>query len=406
MKNTALTIKLHPILLQAVQTLLLRIFKQHEYADKAVPDLLKRNTKWGARDRQFVAETTYDLVRWWRKYWYMLGIEPQLEPTALHPLIALSLLSRGYAILNPEALNLTDLAALQQRLYTPISALAVEQAIPDWLYYRFRESYNDDYLRLLFGALNAPPQVVLRVNTLKTTLPQLVKQFEKEQIATEPIVGAPDALLLSTRRNLLHHASYLQGWFEFQDAGSQQISAFCKVKKGMTVLDLCAGAGGKTLHLAALMQNKGQLVAADLHKHRLTQLYKRAERAGVGGLLQITNLESLARYENSADVVLLDAPCSGTGVLRRNPDTKWKLTETDWLKLLDTQAELLATHQTLVRGGGVLVYATCSVLPQENEQQIARFLAQHPQFSLEASCVLLPHVDGFDGFYMARLRKM
>ncbi len=402
------TIRLYPILVEAVVGAIERIFNRSEYADKVIPDLLKRNLKWGARDRNFVAETTYDLVRWWRKYWAMLDIQPSYDRQTVNKIIALSLLSRGYSILNPDILEIDNLSFLQKLLYQKQENAAVEYALPDWLYARILKNYQDDTQEVaeLLQSLNQAPQVYLRVNTLKTTTQQLVKQFEKDEISTSPIEGVPNALALTTRKNLQKNALFLNGHFEFQDLGSQRIGAFCKVKKGMMVIDVCAGGGGKSLYIAANMENKGQLIASDLHTARLAQLHIRAERAGIN-ILKIKSLDDLKTYQNRADVVLLDVPCSGLGVLRRNADTKWKIKPEDLDKLVETQALILQQHASLTAVGGALVYATCSILPEESELQVAAFLQKNKNFALEEASRIHPHRDDCDGFYMARLvRKL
>ncbi len=385
-----------------------RIFNRNEYADKVVPDLLKRNLKWGARDRNFVAETTYDLVRWWRKYWTFLEIQPAYDRKTINKVVAMSLLSRGYSILNPDVLELDNLSFLQKLLYQKPENAAIEYALPDWLYARILKNYQDDAQEVaeLLQALNQAPQVYLRVNTLKTTAQQLVKQLKEDEINTSPIAGVPNALALTTRKNLQKNPLFLNGHFEFQDLGSQRIGAFCRVKKGMTVIDVCAGGGGKSLYIAANMENKGQLIASDLHTSRLAQLHIRAERAGIN-ILKIKRLEELQAYQNRADVVLLDVPCSGLGVLRRNADTKWKLKPEDLDKLVVEQANILQEHAALTAVGGALVYATCSILAEESEQQIAAFLQKNKNFALDEALRIHPHRDDCDGFYMARLvRKM
>lgn len=400
-----MNIKLFPALVQAVHFALRRIFSEGAYADKVVPELLKQHPRWGARDRQFVAETTYDIVRWWRKYWFMIGEDANLNAPAIQDIIAISLLQRGYSILNPELLDVTNIGILQKKLYKEITDTAVIESVPQWLYNRlFWEYNNQKEVAKILNALNELPLVYLRVNTLRTTVEKTVKQFEKEMIATERVAHSNTALLLSTRKNLYKNDLYTLGHIEFQDIGSQMIGDFCDVRKGMTVIDVCAGAGGKTIQLAALMQNKGTIYASDKNTHRMAQLYKRAERAGVN-ILKIKTLEELDTMPNKADVVLIDAPCSGLGVLRRSPDTKWKLQETTVNELIETQNGILRRHQSLPKVGGCIVYATCSVLFSESEYQVRDFLEEQPNFILEDEKRVQPY-DGFDGFYMAKLRRM
>jgi 16S rRNA (cytosine967-C5)-methyltransferase len=175
------------------------------------------------------------------------------------------------------------------------------------------------------------------------------------------------------------------------------------------VIDACAGAGGKTLHLATLMKNKGRIIALDVHGYKLKELRKRATRNGVDNIEErvIEGSQTIKRYTASADRVLLDVPCSGTGVLRRNPDAKWKLSDAEIERLIALQAEILRSHSRMVKPGGKLVYATCSILPSENEKQIKSFLAEHgSEWTLENQIHLRPDKQGFDGFYAARLIRL
>lgn len=193
-----------------------------------------------------------------------------------------------------------------------------------------------------------------------------------------------------------------------QDAGSQQIVPFLEIQPGHKVVDACAGAGGKSLHIAALMENKGRLLSMDIHEHKLETLKQRAKRAGVhvAETRVIQNNKTIKRQKEKFDRVLLDVPCSGLGVLKRNPDAKWHLNSQNLDTLIALQTDILARYSQMCKVGGKLVYATCSILPSENEQQVERFLANNPNWQLEDSLRLLPGVNSeFDGFYAARLVK-
>src|SRR5690606_33616386 len=194
---------------------------------------------------------------------------------------------------------------------------------------------------------------------------------------------------------------FKNGWFEVQDAGSQLISPYLNVQPGMRVVDACAGAGGKTLHLSALMENKGQIYSLDIHEWKLLELKKRAKRNGA----QNVQTKVIRKMEDSADRVLIDAPCSGLGVLSRNPDAKWKLTPEFIENVKSEQAKILNDYCKMVKPGGAMVYATCSILPSENQNQVENFLKNHPEFKLVREKQLLPSQTGFDGFYMAYLEK-
>jgi 16S rRNA (cytosine967-C5)-methyltransferase len=234
-------------------------------------------------------------------------------------------------------------------------------------------------------------------------------KLRNEGIQTEPLPDNPDALLLRERRNVFRTKAFQQGLFEVQDASSQLVAPFLQVEPGMRVVDACAGAGGKTLHLAALMENKGQLLALDIYPSKLSELRKRAKRAKAHNIETrlIDSSKVVKRLKDSAHRVLIDAPCTGLGVLRRNPDAKWKLQPEFLERVCLTQRELLQQYSKMVRPGGILVYATCSILPRENTEQVAHFLSSPSGngFTLEEERSLLASRDGFDGFYMARLRR-
>ena len=196
---------------------------------------------------------------------------------------------------------------------------------------------------------------------------------------------------------------YKNGLFEIQDAASQMVAPFAGVVAGMKVLDACAGAGGKTLHLAACMKNAGELRALDVSSAKLAELERRAARAGAKVQVALANAKSLKQLQGWADRLILDMPCSGTGTLRRQPDLKWRLS-LDWLeKLRATQREILTNYQTLVAPQGEIIYATCSILPSENGEQIAWFTGEFPDWELREERIVSTAQTGFDGFYMARL---
>jgi 16S rRNA (cytosine967-C5)-methyltransferase len=258
-------------------------------------------------------------------------------------------------------------------------------------------------------ALNEAAKVVLRVNTLKESREELQRQLlEQENIVTDAPVGFPDALILEQRQNIFTRPQFRDGLFEVQDAGSQAIAPFLKVEPGMRVIDACAGGGGKTLHLSSLLQNKGRIIAMDTEDWKLEELKKRARRAGAGNIETrvIESSKTIKRLESSADRLLLDVPCSGLGVLKRNPDAKWKLNPEFIEEVKATQQKIINDYSAMLKPGGLMVYSTCSLLPSENEQQVEKFLETHQgQFELQEQKSILPS-EGFDGFYMARLKKI
>jgi 16S rRNA (cytosine967-C5)-methyltransferase len=259
------------------------------------------------------------------------------------------------------------------------------------------------------AAQNQQAQVILRVNTLKTTKQKLRAILMDLNIETDYLENQPDALVLKERANVFLTDAFKEGLFEVQDANSQLVAAFLDVKPGMKVVDTCAGAGGKTLHMASLMENKGLLIAMDLYESKLKQLKLRAKRNGAFNIEYriIDSTKIIKKLYEKADRVLIDAPCSGLGVLKRNPDSKWKLQPEFIDNIRKVQAEVLESYSRIVKPGGKLVYATCSVLPSENQEQVKKFLTTEngKNFTFVQDKKILASDSGFDGFYMALLER-
>lgn len=278
------------------------------------------------------------------------------------------------------------------------------------------------------AALAAPAPLDLRVNTLKTTREKLIaalSESPKLREPPQPTPYAPDGVRIPWAQGRTFpwatEQSFLKGWFEVQDEGSQIAALMCGVKTGMQVADVCAGGGGKTLAMAALMDNKGQIFAHDIDGARLAPLRERLERAGARNVQIRTpkrTQDALADLHGRMDVVLVDAPCTGSGTWRRSPDSKWRLRPNALAKRLEEQRQALALAAPLVKPGGRLAYVTCSVLPEENEDQIAAFVVAHPEFTATALPAVLapaharglavqmtPLLTGCDGFFVAALQR-
>ena len=255
-------------------------------------------------------------------------------------------------------------------------------------------------------AMNEQAPVVLRANTLKLSAQELVNSLEEEGIKAFVLKGYPDAVQLEEKKNVFLTSAFKQGFFEVQDASSQRIGSLLGVREGMRVVDVCAGAGGKTLHLAAMMKNKGQIIALDIHQWKLAELKRRAKRAGAFNIETrlIEDSKTIKRLHNTADRLLIDAPCSGLGVLKRNPDSKWKIDE-DFINRIKTEQEyILQNYAKILKKGGQMVYATCSILPSENGEQVQKFLLNNPEYHLIREESIMPS-EGYDGFYMALIEK-
>lgn len=402
--------KLHKTLIEAVADALTEIFKEGKYADKVIENTLRSNPKWGSHDRAFIAQTAYDCVRWWR---LLSEVSGRKVPTSdfsrgdfLEIIGTFLTLKEGQNLDYPDFKNL-KVSQLAERK-AAISARKVLESIPDWLDEVAVSELGEEKWSAEMRALNEPSSVVLRCNTLKINVLDLQKKFTAIGFETEKTALNTEGVLLKRRGNVFSTELFKQGLFEVQDAGSQLIAPFLNVQAGMRVVDACAGAGGKSLHLAALMKNKGTLISLDTEGWKLEELKKRARRNGVH-IIETRTIEStktIKRLHNSADRLLLDVPCSGIGVLRRNPDAKWKLAPEFLENVRTVQAKILADYSKIVKVGGQLVYATCSILPSENELQVQHFLSENPHFKFIAERKVSPAVDGFDGFYMARLERI
>ena len=393
--------KLHNNTIRGVHQALEAIFEQGQYADKVIERTLKSNPKWGARDRSFIAETAYEMVRWWRLINY-------LSPSSNYwDLFGTYWLMQGEALPEWEEFAKINPAKIKAK-YEGLSNPALLESVPDWLEELGSKELGEKWKQEIH-ALNEEAEVVLRVNTLKTTRERLKNRLAEEGIDTYIVKGYPDALVLEERQNVFKNSAFKEGLFEVQDASSQLVASALAVEPGMRVIDACAGAGGKSLHLAALMENKGKIISMDVEEWKLQQAKLRARRNGVSIFEPklIEGTKTIKRLKESADRLLLDVPCSGLGVLRRNPDTKWKLSPESIQNVQATQQEILQSYPSMLKKGGQLVYATCSILPSENELQVKKFLESEAgkDFELLEDRKVLAQESGFDGFYIARMIK-
>lgn len=399
--------RLHKNLVLAVINGLNQIFNEEKYADKVVAQLLKSDKRWGSRDRGFIAETTYEIVRWKRLYATIADVQEPFNRNDFWRIFAVWATLRGYPLPDWNALDGTPTRRIKGKFEELRKDRKLRASIPDWLDELGSSALGDEKWTKEIDALNTMAPVVLRANTLKT-LPKLLRNaLLEEKIKTTSLVKYPTALVLDERTNVFSTETFQRGWFEVQDAASQCVAPFTQAKPGMRVIDACAGAGGKALHLAAMMENKGQLIALDIHQYKLRELKRRAKRAGAHNIETrlIENNKIIKKLHGSADRVLLDAPCSGLGVLRRNPDAKWKLNPDFIERVVAEQQKILTQYASMVKPGGKLIYVTCSILPKENEEQVAAFIQTEigQEFSMEQEQHYWPSVQGFDGFYMARL---
>lgn len=397
--------RLYKNTVDAVIQILREVCIDKRYADKVIKHVLKQNARWGARDRRFIAETAYEIIRNLRLVCECAGVT-QINEQNLYELFGC------WHILNKKELpQWSEFEKIYpQKILTNFSRLTavfkIRESIPDWMDELGRQELADKW-ESECSAMNEQAAVVLRVNTLKTTRNELQKIVAENGIETASVNWAPEALVLNERQNVFKLPQFKDGLFEMQDAASQDVSLFLQIEPGMRVIDACAGAGGKTLHIASLLKNKGKVISLDVEQWKLDELMKRIKRAGAT-TVETRLIESgkiIKRLKGTADRLLLDVPCSGLGVLKRNPDAKWKLSMDFIESVKKTQQNILENYSSMLKPNGLMVYSTCSLLPSENEEQVNLFLNKNKgQYKLVEEKRHWPS-EGFDGFYMALIKK-
>ena len=400
--------KLHRNLVFATIDSLHLIFNENKQADKVLKNTLKRDKRWGARDRGFIAETTYDIVRWKRLYSKIAEVKEPFNRANLFRLFTVWATLKGIQIPDWPQFENTPTRKIKGKFDEFSKIRKYKESVPDWLDNLGEKELGKKWDKEIHS-LNQIADVILRVNTLKTTKEKLQNNLQELEIETENIKGYPQALKLVKRTNVFITEAFKNGWFEVQDASSQKVAKFLNPKPGTRVVDTCAGAGGKSLHIAALMENKGQVIALDIYENKLKELKRRAKRNGAHNIetRTIDSSKVIKKLIQKADKILIDAPCSGIGVLKRNPDSKWKLQPEFLETIKNTQREILDSYSRMVKPGGQMVYATCSILPSENEKQVQDFLERKSgkDFKFVKEEKVFPSESGFDGFYMALLQK-
>jgi len=379
-------------------------FEDRKYADKVIERLLKSHRQWGSEDRRVVSEIFYNIIRWKKRLEYYMG--ESVKPGNVYKLIVAYLLWSKTHYKKFEEFDGIKIADILTKLKKgTVPTKAIEHSIPDWLAATFEKELGKNWEREMV-ALNEQAPTVLRTNSLKTTPRELIADLNDENVEAFTIKNYPDAVQLAEKKNVFLTSAFKDGLFEVQDASSQKIGELLDVKEGMRVVDACAGAGGKTLHLAALMKNKGQIIALDIYNWKLTELKRRAKRAGAHNIEArlITDNKVIKRLHEKADRLLIDAPCSGLGVLKRNPDSKWKIDQDFIDRIKGEQQQILQDYSKILKKGGQMIYATCSILPSENNEQVKIFLSNNPDFSLIKDEKIMPS-EGYDGFYMALIKR-
>ena len=401
--------KLHQNLALGIISCLEMILKDKKALKSSLKKLLKKNRNWGSRDRRFIGEAVLEIIRWKRKFSEMGKLDPKLDRYYWN-LLGVWILYKDIPLPDWENFSEINKKSINFKLNPKSKSRAIKQSIPDWLDDLGIKSFGKTLWEKEIESLNETAPLVLRTNIFRTTTEKLQNILKKKYaIESKKIPEYPYALFLNKHRKLDHLELFKKGWFEIQDANSQRVSVFAAPKPGMTVIDACAGAGGKTLHMANIMQNKGSIIALDPNNKKLEQLKIRIKRNGIRMVTihNSKNEDCIKKYKSNADLVLIDAPCSGLGVLRRNPAAKWNMNPANIQELIHIQQEILQKQSIYVKRGGILVYSTCSIFPNENENQIKNFLKTSlgKSFYLEKEETLLTHQSKGDGFFMARLIK-
>lgn len=410
-------------LVKVAAGLLDKIFYGQQPADRLLNDHF-RNQHLGRNERALLGDLVYEVLRHRLRFAAMFAaLEAARPPTTMEVAACALACKKSWSPSQlSEFLGFSGLIIHDEFIPHPQLAANQQVSMPEWLWQEFSGQWGEATALQIAAALNEQPTVNLRVNSLKCNREQLLATLRAEGVEARATPYSKVGVRLDKRYSLQNLDSYNRGEFEVQDEGSQLIAQLLQPRSGDCIIDLCAGGGGKSLHLAALMGDRGRLLACDIDSKRLNRIKIRQRRAGVRviTLLPIRHEgdPKLRRWSGLADGVLVDAPCSGTGTLRRNPEIKWRLTPERVAVYQQRQGSLLDAGARLVKKGGRLVYATCSLLARENQEIVAAFLAQNRSFkTLDATytveglpgegpfLTLLPHITKTDGFFAAVFQR-
>ncbi len=387
----------------ALRKVLTGIFGRRQHSDRILAAYFRENRRCGSRDRAFISEAVYALLRNWgflRKY-LPLERREELESGTVHftsrelaallmagcfiagDMVNAELIRCGRELhtkLPPPANSPERRARQMADYFSTDAAITAADLLPDWVRAALPEDIDQsDFI----NALTERPPIYLRLQCTAEQRSFVLEELETLGAEITEIPNVKDALAIRAKVNMYSLESYRKGWFEIQDLASQCVGLICQARPGSRWLDACAGAGGKTLQLAQMMKRKGSVTASDLRSYKLDDLRKRARRAGFPNITTKENIAASGKVKHPFDGVLIDAPCSCSGVWRRNPGAQWILTPEEVEELAAQQLEILETYSRAVRPGGILVYATCSVFDAENSGVVRKFLEKHPEFKLD-----------------------
>jgi len=410
--------------LEAVIEALTVILGARAPADQQLREFFREHRSLGQRDRGLIADTVYMALRRRR---LLEHVTPNATPReiALATLVKLQgiAVSQIESVLTPEERGWLSALKAQDIDTLPFELRA---DLPDWVIERLRRTHSDEEILKLARGLQQPAPLDLRVNAMKAPREAVLDRLDYDKIEAQPSRLSPLGVRLREKPSLNQHPMFLDGAVEVQDEGSQLLGMLVEARRGEMVVDFCAGAGGKTLQMGAAMNSTGRLYAFDVSDKRLANLAPRLKRSGLSNVypqrIASENDPKVKRLRGKIDRVLVDAPCTGLGTLRRNPDLKVRQTVEGLAELNAKQRAILAAAASLVKPGGRLVYGTCSLLDEENEDIVKEFLGAHPEFKLVPAKDVLekqgvkvpgttdylrlyPHIHDTDGFFAAVLER-
>lgn len=396
-------------------------------ADRLMDQFFRERKYLGSKDRRFISETLYGMLRHKKRIEWAFSI---IDDTRTNLLSCAAYLSMNHqysieSIAEETGIPIEIVSAIEKKINSSIEDLAIRTSFQDWMIEEWRAYFGENELESLCAKLNTQAPMTIRVNTIKISREECQQKLYEEGIETDIAKYSPVALHLKRRTNMFQLQSFKEGLFEVQDEGSQILSLLVDPKPKSKVIDACAGAGGKALAMASIMNNRGEIFALDVHSFRLDELSKRIRRSGVDSIRTkaIKENEVIEKFIDSADYVLIDAPCTGTGTIRRNPGMKWSVNQQMVDELHAKQSSILDLNSRYVKIGGRLIYATCSLIRKENEEVVEKFLAEHPNFELVSPSSileryglaslannkyfqLLPHRYNTDGFFAAVMKRI
>jgi 16S rRNA (cytosine967-C5)-methyltransferase len=421
-------------LLGHVQELLRQIVPSRYPPDSLIDSFFRSRKYLGSHDRRFIAETVYGVLRHRRRAEAILHAATDGAPVSSHELLPIAFLLRIQdRDLSDDLSNVPRVSSdLLQRIKNvplpppadEVERIGLEYSFPEWMIIRFLAQYGASEAENILRSLNEQAPMTLRVNTISGTVEECRSSLRSEGVETSPTRFSSTGLIATKRLNVFGLQSFRKGLFEVQDEGSQLLCLLLDPKPTFRVLDACAGAGGKSLALSAIMKNRGEIVATDVNERRLNELRKRMRRAGAHNIRPrvVDDLTDLREdFTGFFDLILVDAPCSGIGTIRRNPGMKWSVTENTVREVCEKQRVILESVKDLLKPNGNIAYATCTMLKEENEEVVESFLSEHSEFRVvdprpmlekqglanaqsEHFIKLMPHVHGTDGFFCAILQ--